>query len=71
VLIGAGDYRFLGLAALGYLLAVVPLGVLTVATDAGIAGIWASLGVWMAMRATCNHLRATRSVRRAPIPAAA
>ena len=27
VLIGAGDYRFLGLAALGYLVAVAPLGV--------------------------------------------
>ena len=31
VLIGAGDYRFLGRAALGYLLAVSPIGVIVAA----------------------------------------
>jgi putative MATE family efflux protein len=66
VLIGAGDYRFLGLAALAYLAAVTPLLALTVATDAGIAAIWASLGAWMVLRAVCNHVRAGRVLRRVP-----
>ena len=64
VLIGAGDYRFLGVAAVAYLVAVVPLGAITVATGAGIAGIWGSLGVWMVVRAMCNHVRATRTLHR-------
>ena len=71
VLIGAGDYRFLGLAAVAYLAAVAPLGALTVATAAGIAGIWGSLGVWMMLRATCNHVRTSRSLHRVPLAAVA
>jgi putative MATE family efflux protein len=67
VLIGAGDYRFLGLAALGYLLAVLPLFALTLATDAGIAAIWGTLGVWMVLRAACNQVRATRLLHRLPV----
>ena len=67
VLIGAGDYRFLGLAALGYLVAVAPLAALALATDAGIAGIWASLGVWMLLRAVCNHVRSTRLLHRVAV----
>jgi putative MATE family efflux protein len=66
VLIGAADYRFLGLAAVAYLLAVAPLGVLTLLTDGGIAAIWGTLGVWMILRAVCNHLRTTRLLRAAP-----
>lgn len=66
VLIGAGDYRFLGVAALAYLAAVTPLFALTVAGDGGIAGIWASLGAWMVLRAVCNHVRASRVLHRAP-----
>ena len=58
VLIGAADYRFLGRAALGYLLAVVPLAVLLVANPGlGIAGIWASLTAWMVLRAVVNRHR--------------
>jgi len=57
VLIGAADYRFLGLAAVGYLLAVTPLGAATLLTDGGIAAIWGTLGVWMILRATVNHRR--------------
>ena len=61
VLIGAGDYRFLGRAALAYLLVVTPVAVLVLAVPAlGIAGIWAGLAGWMAVRAAVNHLRATR-----------
>ena len=44
VLIGLGDYRFLGLAALGYLVAVGPLGVVTLVAGLGIAGIWGTYG---------------------------
>ena len=58
VLIGAGDYRFLGRAAVAYLVAVAPLGALVLANpDLGIAGIWAALTVWMTLRAVTNHLR--------------
>ncbi len=60
VLIGAGDYRFLGIAAFGYLLAIVPVGVAVLATPSlGIAGIWIGLAVWMILRAVVN----TRRVR--------
>lgn len=62
VLIGAADYRFLGRAALGYFVAVAPVGILTLAVpQLGIAGIWAGLLGWMALRAVVNHLR-TRTV---------
>jgi putative MATE family efflux protein len=58
VLIGAGDYRFLGVAAFAYLLAVVPIGIAVLATPSlGIAGIWIGLTVWMALRAVVNTLR--------------
>jgi putative MATE family efflux protein len=60
VLIGAGDYRFLGWAAVCYLVAVTPLALLVIPTGTGIAGIWATLAVWMVMRAVVNHLRARR-----------
>ena len=58
VLIGIGDYRFLGWAAFGYLLAVVPIAVAVLATPSlGIAGIWIGLIVWMVLRAVVNTLR--------------
>lgn len=64
ILIGAGDYRFLGIAAVGYLVAVVPIAVLTLATpELGIGGIWAGLLVWMILRAVVNDRR-TRHVLR-------
>ena len=60
VLIGAGDYRFLGLAALGYLGAVAPIGAVVLLTGGGIGAIWAGLTVWVVLRAVVNHVRATR-----------
>ena len=58
-LIGAGDYRFLGRAALGYLVAVVPIAALVLAVPSlGIVGIWAGLLVWMTLRAVVNQRRA-------------
>ena len=61
VLIGAGDYRFLGVAAFGYLVAVLPIAVVVLATPSlGIAGIWMGLVVWMALRAFVNTLRVRR-----------
>lgn len=58
VLIGAGDYRFLGRAALAYLAAIAPLAaVILVFPSLGIAGIWAVIGIWMVLRAAVNHLR--------------
>jgi putative MATE family efflux protein len=58
ILIGAGDYRFLGRAAFAYLLAVAPLAVLILLVPGlGIAGIWASMLVWMIIRAFVNDRR--------------
>jgi len=58
ILIGAGDYRFLGRAALGYLVAVVPIAVLTLSyPQLGIAGIWGGLTLWMMIRAFVNDRR--------------
>lgn len=59
VLIGAGDYRFLGRAALGYTLALIPLAAIVLTwPELGIAGIWLGVTVWMLMRASVNHWRA-------------
>jgi putative MATE family efflux protein len=59
VLIGAADYRFVGRAALAYLVVMIPVGVLLLSfDDLGIGGIWAALTVWMVMRATTNRVRA-------------
>ncbi len=61
VLIGAGDYRFLGRAALGYLVAIVPIGVAVLAVPSlGIAGIWLGLTAWMVLRAIVNTGRVRR-----------
>jgi Na+-driven multidrug efflux pump len=58
VLIGAADYRFLGRAAFGYLLAVVPFAVVTLwYPSIGIAGIWSGMAAWMVLRAVVNHRR--------------
>ncbi len=70
VLIGAGDYRFLGLAALAYLAAVAPIGAVVLAVDAGIGGIWTGLAVWMVLRAVVNHVRATRLLHPSTRPGA-
>ena len=64
VLIGAGDYRFLGLAALAYLARRRPDRRRRAARPtAASAAIWAGLAVWMVLRAVVNHLRATRLLR--------
>ncbi len=58
VLIGAGDYRFLGRAAFAYLAAVAPIAVLIlIVPSLGIAGIWGGLLVWMTLRAFVNDRR--------------
>lgn len=66
-LIGAGDYRFLGLAAFAYLALAVPLGLgvlaLNGAHPVGIAGIWASITAWMVLRAFGNDRRVVTVLR--------
>lgn len=60
VLIGAADYRFLGVVSVCYFFAVAPLGVVVLLTpDVGVHGIWAGLALWMALRAAVNHRRTT------------
>ena len=57
VLIGAADYRFLGRAAFWYLVAVIPIGAVTLLyPQLGIAGIWGGLLLWMILRAVVNHV---------------
>ncbi len=61
ILIGAGDYRFLGGAAFVYLLAVSPFAIATLLRpEFGIAGIWSGLLVWMILRAVVNDRRTNR-----------
>jgi MATE family, multidrug efflux pump len=70
VLIGAGDYRFLGRAAFGYLVAVSPIAVLVLAVPSlGIAGIWGGLFVWMVIRAVVNHHRTASVLAAGPATA--
>jgi len=57
-LIGAGDYRFLGRAAAGYLVVVAPLGAIVLVAGGGIVAIWAAIAVWMVLRAVVNTHRA-------------
>jgi len=58
VLMGAGDYRFLGRASAVSALAFLPLAVLTLAVPSlGIAGVWSSMVVWMVARAFINERR--------------
>lgn len=60
ILIGAADYRFIGRASFAYLLAVVPIAAVVIATPSlGIVGIWLGLLVWMTLRASVNHRRVT------------
>jgi len=56
-LIGAGDYRFLGRAAVGYLVVLVPLGAVVLVTQSGIVAIWLAIAAWMLLRATVNVRR--------------
>ena len=57
-LIGAGDYRFLGRAAFGYLVLVAPIAAIVVLTPSfGITGIWTGLLAWMVLRAVVNRRR--------------
>jgi putative MATE family efflux protein len=59
ILIGAADYRFIGLASFAYLVAVIPIAVAVLLTPSlGIAGIWGGLLLWMVLRAVVNHRRA-------------
>ena len=61
VLIGAGDYRFLGRAAFAYLAAISPVAVLILLVPGlGIAGIWGGLLIWMTIRAVVNDRRTRR-----------
>ena len=64
-LIGAADYRFLGGAAVGYLLLVAPIAAVVLVVDLGIAGIWTGLLVWMIARAVVTNQRSNHVLGRA------
>jgi len=58
VLMGAGDYRFLGRASAVSALAFLPLAILTLAVPSlGIAGVWLAMVMWMVARAAVNERR--------------
>jgi putative MATE family efflux protein len=58
VLIGAGDYRFLGRAAFGNLATFVAVGALVAVFPAtGIVGVWSALAAWLGSRAIVNVVR--------------
>ena len=57
-LIGAGDYRYLGRAAFGYVIAVLPIAVAVLLVPSlGIVGIWSGLLAWMVLRSVVNRRR--------------
>jgi|TARA_B110000238_G_C16132239_1_gene442023 putative MATE family efflux protein len=61
ILIGAGDYRFIGRAAFAFLIAVLPIAVFVLATRSlGIVGIWLGLFGWVCLRAGVNRQRVER-----------
>ena len=71
ILIGCGDYRFIGWAAFGYLVAVAPIALaVALLPELGIGGIWLGLTVWMVLRAAVNHWRSGRVLASAPHAAA-
>ncbi|MDQ1423094.1 MAG: hypothetical protein QOD72_592 [Acidimicrobiaceae bacterium] len=58
VLIGAGDYRFLGRAAIGNLIAFLPGAAVVIAYPAaGITGVWLAIAAWLGSRAIVNIVR--------------
>lgn len=59
-LIGANDERFLGRAAVGNVLAYLPLALLTLwYPSLGMLGLWGAQLIWMTCRAVVNHRRWT------------
>ena len=61
VLIGGGDYRFLGRASIAYLAAFAPMAVATLVWPAlGIVGVWLAMLSWLAARAVTNLVRFER-----------
>ena len=57
ILIGLGDYRFLGRLSLATLATVSPLYPLLSRLDAGPTALWACLTGWMSLRAVTVHFR--------------
>jgi len=67
VLIGLGDYRFIGRLSFGTLIVVSPLYPILAAADAGTTLLWSCLSGWMALRAASVHLRHRHLLRSAAI----
>lgn len=57
VLIGLGDYRFLGVAAAAVTAVLVPFGLTVLGAGWGVAGIWSGLALWLLLRAVINTRR--------------
>ena len=58
VLIGAADFRFLGLVALGYFAVMIPIALIVLnAPSLGINGVWGGIALWMLLRAIVNNRR--------------
>ena len=58
VLIGGGDYRFLGRASVAYLAAFAPFAVATLVWPVlGIVGVWLAMASWLSARAVTNLVR--------------
>ncbi len=66
VLMGGGDYRFLGRAAVVYVAAFAPMAVITLAWPSlGIVGVWLAMLCWL-QRACRHERRALRAGRLGP-----
>jgi Na+-driven multidrug efflux pump len=58
ILIGAGDGAYLAATTLIATVVFLPAALLLYGADAGILGLWAAIGLWMATRMVTLGLRA-------------
>ncbi|MGB0210446.1 MAG: MATE family efflux transporter, partial [Ilumatobacteraceae bacterium] len=68
VLIGLGDYRFIGRLSFATLLVVSPLYPVLALAGAGLGTLWLSLTGWMVLRAVSVHLRHRHLLDSRPVP---
>ncbi|MEL0040943.1 MAG: MATE family efflux transporter, partial [Ilumatobacter sp.] len=68
VLIGLGDYRFIGRLSFVTLLVVSPLYPVLARAGAGLGTLWLSLTGWMVLRAVSVHLRHRHLLDSRPVP---
>ena len=68
ILIGLGDYRFIGRLSFATLLVVSPLYPVLAVASSGLGTLWLCLTGWMVLRAVSVHLRHRHLLASRPVP---